>query len=93
MPQGKVKFDLNQLLNMVKNDRKFEVTSGVPRDASVFAAEYDVMNRTLTIYVKSDAIPEMDGFEIPEIKVELLGNADAVDEHGEPKELRPATLL
>lgn len=93
MPLGVVTLDKNFLLNLIKNDRKFEVTKGVPRDASVISMFIDE-DEALVMLVDSEGIPESKPREdLPDIDIELYGNADAVDENGELLPLKPAVTL
>ena len=89
MATGIVKLDINMILNMIKNDRKFEVTNGVPRDAYPVASEYCEKGKILIITVESKGI-EKDGSRID---VEVFGNADAVDETGALKEIKPVVEI
>ncbi len=90
MARGIIKLDADMILNMVKNDRRFEVTSGVPRDACIVGSAYN--GDVLYLTVESEAIP-VGAKDTPTLDVALFGNADAVDENGELKELVPATIL
>jgi len=91
MAQGIIKIDLFMLLNMFKNDRHFETIKGVPRDAVPVSATYDVNKKVLSVVVESVVIPKQT--KIPIIDIELYGNADAVDENGDLKTLKPSSLI
>lgn len=89
MAKGIVRLDMNMLLNMLKNDRSFEIRKGLPRDAVLVSAEYNNITDDLEIVVSSDGI----GTEMGVVDIELYGNADAVDASGVPKSLIPAFIL
>lgn len=92
MAKGKVVLDVNMILNLVKNDRTFETIKGIPRDAYAVSSTFDDVKKELTVIVESDGIVG-DGKTIPLIDIELFGNADAVDENGELKTLKPASII
>ena len=93
MAKAFVKIDANMLLNMVKNDREFTITKGVPRDAYVVATEHDRAANIFNLYVEIPSLAAAEDKSIPLIEIELFGNADAVDENGELKAIKPASLL
>ncbi len=92
MPQGIVKLDVPMILNLIKNDRHFTITNGVPRDAYPVSTRYDEKEERVVIIVESEGIEKTEG-ELPIIDIEVFGNADAVDEFGELRALKPAVTL
>jgi len=91
MAKAIVKLDMNFILNCIKNDRTFETVKGVPRDAHWTDAKLDPITHELVLTVESAAIPDNDGTAL--VDIELYGNADAVDENGELKAIKPATII
>ena len=92
MPQGLVKLDVPMILNMLKNDRHFTITKGVPRDTYAVDSWWDEKEKRFNIIVESEGIPKSEG-ELPVIDIEVFGNADAVDEKGILVALKPATVI
>lgn len=93
MAQAIVKLDMNFILNCIKNDRHLETVKGIPRDTYWVDAKLDPDSKDLLITVESPSIPKEQTEYLQGVDIELYGNADAVDEFGELKAIKPATTI